>query len=62
MDQILDAAALAEYLRVPLGTIYKWNTTGTGPRRYRVGKHVRYRLVDVHAWMERNADGGGNAA
>jgi predicted DNA-binding transcriptional regulator AlpA len=30
--------------------VYRWNSDGTGPRRLKIGKHVRYRLVDVEAW------------
>jgi predicted DNA-binding transcriptional regulator AlpA len=35
---------------VPVSTVYRWNSDGTGPRRLKIGKHVRYRLVDVEAW------------
>jgi excisionase family DNA binding protein len=44
---------LAELLSVPLATVYRWNSTGTGPRRILVGKHVRYRRSDVEKWLER---------
>lgn len=43
---------LAERFGVPLQTVYLWNTKGVGPRRMRVGKHVRYRLADVLEWEE----------
>lgn len=35
---------------VPVKTIYTWRTTGYGPRGFRVGKYLRYRLEDVEAW------------
>ena len=38
---------VAEYLGVPVATVYAWNTRGLGPKRHRVGKHVRYRRADV---------------
>lgn len=41
---------LAKREQVPLSTVYRWNSEGTGPRRIKVGKHVRYRLEDVEAW------------
>jgi excisionase family DNA binding protein len=41
---------LAERLGIPLATLYGWNSKGTGPRYLRVGRHVRYREVDVIAW------------
>lgn len=48
---------LAEYVGVPLTTIYKWNSEGTGPARIRVGKHVRYRWSDVETWLEQRTGG-----
>jgi excisionase family DNA binding protein len=42
---------LAEKFRVPLETVYKWNKTGKGPRRLRIGRHVRYRVADVDEWL-----------
>ena len=46
---------LAEYLGVPLATVYAMNSRGTGPRRIRVGKHVRYRKSDVDTWLDARA-------
>ncbi|MEV8396187.1 helix-turn-helix domain-containing protein [Streptomyces sp. NPDC057596] len=43
---------LAEYLGVPVKTVYRWNYTGTGPVFSRVGRHVRYRPADVDAWLK----------
>lgn len=43
---------LAEHLGIPLATVYAMNHRGTGPRRIKVGKHVRYRRSDVDAWLE----------
>lgn len=42
---------LADEFRVPLTTVYRWNTTGTGPATIRVGRHVRYRRADVERWV-----------
>lgn len=47
---------VAQYLGVPLGTIYNWRVSGKGPRAIRVGRHLRYRPSDVDAWLERHAD------
>jgi excisionase family DNA binding protein len=46
---------LADYLDLPLATVYAMNSNGTGPRRIRVGKHVRYRKSDVDAWLDARA-------
>jgi excisionase family DNA binding protein len=53
-DPLLSPAQLSAYAGVPLATIYQMNSRGTGPRRIRVGKHVRYRKSDVDAWLEQN--------
>ena len=42
--------AIADRYGVPLATVYRWRTTGYGPRGFRVGKFVRYRREDVLAW------------
>ena len=33
-----------------LQTVRAWRTTGYGPRGFKVGRLVRYRLEDVLAW------------
>ncbi len=53
---LLTAEELADFFGVPLTTVYAWNHKGTGPRRIRIGKHVRYRPEDVEAWVEGQAD------
>ncbi len=55
MEPLRTAADVAAYYGVPLATVYKWNSEGTGPRRIRVGKHVRYRQADLEEWLERQA-------
>ncbi len=52
LEPLLDMAELAEYLGVPLSTIYDWRTRGLGPRAYRFGKRLRFALSDVRSWME----------
>lgn len=46
---------VAEYLRVPVPTLYQWRTKGTGPRASRCGKHLRYRWSDVYRWLDEQA-------
>lgn len=43
-------STLAERLGIPEKTLYVWRTQGKGPKGFRVGKYVRYRLEDVEAW------------
>ncbi|OBJ72283.1 hypothetical protein A5627_21965 [Mycobacterium colombiense] len=33
-------------------TVRWWRQTGKGPRSARIGKHVKYRRIDVEAWIE----------
>ena len=58
MDHLLGPQEVADYLGVPIRTVYAWRHRGTGPRGFRVGRHVRYRREDVDAWLEEQADKG----
>jgi len=44
---------VGKYLGVPPGTLANWRYLGRGPVFLRVGRHVRYRPVDVAAWVDR---------
>jgi excisionase family DNA binding protein len=41
---------LSARLQVPVPTLYRWNSRGTGPQYIHVGRHVRYRVTDVETW------------
>ncbi len=57
------AEDLAQFLKVPVATVYQWNHKGTGPRAAKIGKHLRYSVEDVEAWVnERSARNGAPAA
>ena len=43
---------LAEFLGIPVNTLYQWRSKGYGPQGRRIGKYVRYRPEDVEAWVE----------
>lgn len=57
-SDLLSPTELAEYLKIPVKTIYNWRSEGTGPRGIRVGRHVRFRRTDIEAWLDRNVEGG----
>ena len=57
-SKLMTVPELAEYLGVPVGTLYAWRTNGAGPRGLKVGRHIRYRREDVESWLELRADGG----
>ena len=41
---------LSQRYGVPLGTVYGWRHKRYGPNGIRVGRHVRYSLVEVERW------------
>lgn len=43
---------VAEYLGVPVDTLYAWRYRGTGPRASKVGRHLRWRWEDVETWLD----------
>ena len=51
IERLLSAQELARYLEVPEKTIYAWRYHKTGPRGFRVGKHLRFRQRDVESWL-----------
>jgi len=51
-DRLLTVKELAEYLGVPVTTLYQWRYRREGPLGFRVGRHVRYRRSDVHEWID----------
>ncbi len=56
VETLLTIEALSRMLGVPVPTIYAWRYRGEGPRGYKLGRHVRYRLSDVNKWLEDHAD------
>lgn len=58
-EELITVLELAELLRIPAATLRYWRHLGTGPRSFRVGRHVRYYRTDVDSWLQqqRNADG-----
>ncbi len=53
---LLSLRQTADMLGVSEATIYSWRHRGEGPRGYKIGGLVRYRLSDVLAWVEEHAD------
>ena len=49
------AQDVADYLLVPIATLYQWRYLGTGPTAYRVGRHLRYEPAAVQAWLNQPA-------
>ncbi len=54
--RLLSTDEVARLLVVPVTTLYTWRYKGTGPKAFKVGKHLGYRLADVMEWLERMAE------
>ena len=56
-DRLITVQELADYLGVPVATLYQWRYRREGPPGFRVGRHLRYRWSEVEAWIERQLAG-----
>jgi predicted DNA-binding transcriptional regulator AlpA len=43
---------LSDFLQIPVSTLYRWRTERTGPPASKAGKHLRYRVDRVLAWLD----------
>ncbi|MFI0090121.1 helix-turn-helix transcriptional regulator [Streptomyces bobili] len=51
-EQYLTPEDLVILLRLPsVDTVYQWRRKGTGPRGFRVGRHLRFDPEDVRSWV-----------
>ena len=50
-DRWLSRQELADRYGVPVKTPAVWASKGTGPRYAKFGRHVRYRLSDLNAFL-----------
>lgn len=55
-DKLLTTAEVADYLDVPLASVYKWVQEGTITPAFRVGRHLRWRASELEAWLESRRD------
>ena len=51
LKRLLTVQDLADYLDVPVATIYAWRYRRQGPPGFRVGRHLRFRWSDVEQWI-----------
>jgi len=59
-DSVIKPEALATTSEVaaflggdfPPHTLEQWRSQGKGPKYFKVGRHVRYRWVDVNSWLD----------
>lgn len=56
--RFLTPDVLVEMFELPsVETVYQWRRKGTGPRAFRVGRHLRFDPDDVRAWVESQITG-----
>jgi excisionase family DNA binding protein len=51
LEPLMDVHELASYLGIPISTVYDWRVHGKGPAAYRFGKHLKFAVSDVRAWI-----------
>jgi excisionase family DNA binding protein len=56
-ESLATTAEVAAFLQIPSKTLYRWRYMGKGPPAYRVGRHLRFRWVDVNAWLDEQGRG-----
>jgi len=42
---------VADYLSVPVRTLYRWHYVGNGPVPFTIGKYLRYDPAEVRRWV-----------
>jgi excisionase family DNA binding protein len=52
LEPLLSIAELAQYLGVPIATIYDWRVDHKGPRGIHVGRSVKFAVSDVQTWVD----------
>jgi excisionase family DNA binding protein len=55
-EQVVSITDLAGRLHVSVQTIYDLRSRGRGPRGFRVGREIRFRISEVEAWLARMED------
>lgn len=56
LESMLTIDELAEYLVIPVRTLYDWRQAGRGPRAVHVGRQLRYLISDVQGWLEQQRE------
>jgi len=53
LDPVLTLSQLATQLGVTVQTLYDLRCQGRGPRGFRVGRELRFRVSEIDAWISR---------
>ncbi|MDP9021426.1 MAG: helix-turn-helix domain-containing protein [Actinomycetota bacterium] len=52
--RLIGAREAARFLGLSLDELYRMRERGEGPPGYRIGRHIRFRWTDLHAWQQRH--------
>lgn len=52
MERLWSTQELANFLGLPVQTIYQWRKRKYGPPGRRMGRHIRYRQSEVERWID----------
>ena len=55
-EEMLTLQEACAYLRIPQGTLRYWRHLGSGPRSFKIGRHVRYWRADLALWLTEQTD------
>lgn len=55
-ERLMTIDEVANYTKLSKFTLYKMRSEGHGPPAARLGKHLRYRMSDVDAWIRSKTD------
>jgi excisionase family DNA binding protein len=53
LDSVITLSQLAAQLGVSVQTLYDLRSQGRGPRGFRVGRELRFRVSEIDAWLAR---------
>ncbi|MFT7837569.1 helix-turn-helix domain-containing protein [Saccharothrix sp. BKS2] len=57
MSKLWGMREVADFLGVPVNTLYQWRTRNYGPPGKRIGKYVRFVPDEVRAWVDAQPSG-----
>jgi excisionase family DNA binding protein len=52
-ERLLTIKDVAARYQVSAATVRRWDKDGTGPACIKIGRIIRFRLEDIHAWEDR---------
>jgi predicted DNA-binding transcriptional regulator AlpA len=58
VERLIGIGELSALIGVPVATIYDWRTRGLGPVAHRFGKHLRFTVSEVAAWIATQRETG----